>query len=113
MRELREFREHHSRFEAAGIELAGVSTDSVGSHREWAARLRIGFPLLSDPEAKSARALGILRRIGFGSWNVELFRRTTLLVGADGVIAAAWGKVRLRGHAAEVLHTAIALKGLD
>ena len=55
---------------------------------------------------EEGEALGIVRRIGLGTWRVELFRRTTLLVDIEGRIAAWWGKVSIRGHAAEVLRTA-------
>ncbi len=110
MRELREFRERHDEFRAAGIAIAGVSIDSLASHTEWAERLRIPYPLVSDPDRTVADALGIIMKVGIAGWGVELFRRTTLLVGADGRVAAAWGKVKVRGHGAEVLTAAIALR---
>jgi len=86
--------------------LAGVSTDSIERHRKWTSRLKLPYPLVSDPESRAGEALGIVRRIGLGTWRVELFRRTTLLVDIEGRIAAWWGKVSIRGHAAEVLRTA-------
>lgn len=110
MRELREFREAHSDFAAGGIALAGVSADSLASHARWIERLRIPFPLLSDPERNAGRALGLVRRIGIGGWAVELFRRSTLLVDRHGIVAAAWGDVRVRGHARHVLEAAQALE---
>lgn len=58
----------------------------------------------------AAGALGGLRRIGVGGWSLELFRRRTVLAGRDGTIAALWDKVRIRGHAAEVLTAALALE---
>lgn len=87
-----------------------MSSDSLASHREWSGRLRIPYPLVSDTERASANALGLIMRIGIAGWNIELFRRTTLLVGTDGRVAAAWGKVKVRGHATEVLDAALALK---
>lgn len=90
-----------------------MSVDTIESHAKWIARLRIPFLLLSDPERGAGRALGLMRRIQLGSWGVELFRRATLLIDARGVVAAAWGKVRVRGHAEQVLAAARTLKGLD
>jgi peroxiredoxin Q/BCP len=87
--------------------------DTLESHAKWIARLRIPFLLLSDPERAAGRALGLMRRIQIGSWGVELFRRATLLVDAHGIVAAAWGKVRARGHAEQVLTAARALNRLD
>ncbi len=109
MRELREFREHHPEYVAAGIAVAGVSANTLEQHQSWAERLHIPFPLLADPQRTSARALGLTRTLKFGSWKVELMRRTTLLIDAAGNIAAVWGSVKIRGHAAQVLMHARAL----
>lgn len=111
MRELREFREAYPEFHARGIEVAGVSADSLESHRRWIERLRLPYQLLSDPERTAGRALGLVRRLGFGSWTVEMFRRATLLVDDRGLVAAAWGDVKVRGHARQVLVAAEALQG--
>jgi len=109
VREMHEFRERHADFEAAGVDIAGVSPDPVARNREWAERLRLPFPLLSDPERRAGEAFGILRRIGIAGWNLEMFRRTTVLADRDGVIRAVWSPVKVRGHALEVLAVARAL----
>ena len=96
---------------ASSVGLAGVSTDSVESHQSWARRLRIPFPLLSDPERLAGHELGLVRRLGVRGWSVELFRRATVLADRDGKIAAAWTEVKIRGHAREVLEAARALGG--
>lgn len=89
--------------------MAGVNADSVAGNLTWARRLGLPYPLLSDPDRLAADAFGGLVRLGIGSWKIELFRRRTVLAGRDGVIAAHWDKVRIRGHAADVLRSAIAL----
>ena len=90
-----------------------MSVDTLESHAKWIRRLRIPFLLLSDPERKAGRALDLMRRIQVGSWGVEFFRRATLLVDRRGIIAAAWGKVQVRGHAEQVLTAAKALIRID
>lgn len=110
MRELREFRAHHEAFEREGVAVAGVSLDPPGVNRAWATRLSLPYPLLADPAREAARAFGVLRRLGISGWGVELLQRSTFLVGADGEVAAVWGKVRIRGHALEVLAAARALE---
>jgi len=110
VRELREFRERYGDFEREGVRVAGVSRDTVEKHREWAQRLRIPYPLLADPGMSAARALGLVHTLGLGGWNVDLFRRATLLVDADGTVAAVWGRVKVRGHAQQVLDAARALR---
>ena len=87
-----------------------MNTDSVAGNRTWEGRLRLPYPLLSDPERVAAEAFGGLRRIGVAGWTIELFRRRTILAGRDGVIAALWDKVQVRGHAAQVLAAARALE---
>jgi peroxiredoxin Q/BCP len=109
VRELREFRAHYEELKAAGLEVAGVSLDSPESHRAWSERLRLPFPLLSDVERTVGPAFGVVRHVGLGGWNVEFFRRSTFLVDARGKVAAVWGKVKVRGHALEVLEMAKAL----
>jgi len=79
-------------------------------NRTWAQRLRLPYPILSDPERVAAEAFGGLRRLGFGAWTVELFRRRTVLADRRGTIAALWERVKIRGHAAEVLRAARALE---
>ena len=106
MRELREFREHYDEYRAAGVAFAGINSDTIEGNRTWADRLRIQYSLLSDRERIAVRALGALHSVGIGTWKVELFRRSTFLVDRDGIVSAVWGKVRVRGHAREVLEKA-------
>ena len=106
MRELREFRAHYSAFRDAGVAVAGVSLDPVEEQQRWAERFKLPYPLLSDEARVAGREFGILRRIGIGGWNVEFLRRSTLLADARGMIVAQWSKVKIRGHAAEVLQVA-------
>lgn len=103
MRELREFRVHHSEFVAAGIEVVGLSRDTVEHNRTWSERLSLPYPVLSDIDGIVGRALGVLRSIRLGAWTVEFLRRSTLLAGTDGLIAEVWTDVKIRGHARQVL----------
>jgi peroxiredoxin Q/BCP len=106
VRELREFRAHHDAFVARGITVAGISRDAPDSARRWRERLHLPYAVLSDPGGDAGRAFGIMRRIGLGAWKLELFRRSTFLIEAGGRVGAAWGKVKVRGHAAQVLAAA-------
>ena len=99
---MREFRAHYDKLKAAGLEVAGVSTDTPESSLDWTRRMDLPYPLLSDVERQAGTAFGVIRRLGFGSWNVEFFRRTTFLIDARGVVVALWEKVKVRGHALEV-----------
>jgi peroxiredoxin Q/BCP len=100
---VREFRAHLDAFLRHGIQVACVTHESIEANRRWSERLEIRYPMLADVEGEAAHALGVNRRIGVGSWTLELARRTTLLVDVHGDVAAVWSKVRIRGHALEVL----------
>jgi thioredoxin-dependent peroxiredoxin len=106
---MREFRVHYEELKAAGVEIAGISTDTPESSRDWARRMELPFPLLSDDGREAGAAFGVIRRVGIGTWNVEFFKRSTFLVDARGIVVAEWRKVKVRGHAAEVLEMVRAL----
>ena len=106
---MREFRAHYEELKAAGIEVAGISTDTAESSLEWSRRMDLPYPLLSDVDRSAGNAFGVIRRVGIGGWNVEFFRRTTFLVDQRGVVVALWEKVKVRGHALEVLRMGRAL----
>lgn len=109
MRELREFRVAHERFVQQGVAVAGVTRDSPESNLDWSARLKLPYPLLADVDHEAGEALRLVRRFGIGGWNIEMFRRSTVLVDTAGKIAAVWGSVKIRGHATQVLTAAAAL----
>lgn len=110
MRELREFRVAHDQFAEQGLVVAGVNRDTPESNDEWARKLDLPYPVLSDVERRAGEAFRVMRRVGVGAWNVEVFRRSTFLIDAQGLIAAVWGNVKVRGHAAQVLVAARALE---
>jgi len=97
-------------FEKAGTALLGVSKDSPARHRKFAEKHALTAPLASDPaEGGLSDALGIwTEKQNYGRTYLGMVR-TTYLVGADGRIARVWDKVKVKGHAAEVLEAAKAL----
>ena len=103
---MREFRALHERFDEAGVAVAGVTADSVESNRQWAERLQLPYPLLSDPDRHAGRAFHVMREFGIGSWKIDLFRRTTFLADRKGIIRAIWSRVGVKRHAREVLEFA-------
>ncbi|HTO92401.1 MAG TPA: peroxiredoxin [Candidatus Sulfotelmatobacter sp.] len=100
---MREFRALHEHFRAAGATIAGVTTDSIESCRDWAARLQLPYPLLSDERRLAGREFHVMRELGIGGWKIDLFRRTTFLADRHGVVRAIWTRVGVRRHGREVL----------
>jgi peroxiredoxin Q/BCP len=97
-------------FAAAGTALLGVSKDPPARHRKFADKYGLTAPLASDAaEGGLSDALGIwTEKQNYGRTYMGMVR-TTYLVGADGKIARVWDKVKVKGHAAEVLEAAKAL----
>jgi peroxiredoxin Q/BCP len=97
-------------FEKAGTALLGVSKDPPKKHQKFAAKHELTAPLASDAEESGlADALGIwVEKNMYGRKYMGL-ERTTYLIDADGKIARVWRKVKVKGHAEEVLAAAQAL----
>ena len=97
-------------FAKAGAALLGISKDSPARHVKFIAKHGLRAPLASDAEAGGlSDALGIwAEKVNYGRTYMGMVR-TTLLVGSDGRIARIWDKVKVKGHAAEVLAAAQAL----
>ena len=108
--ENKDFTELAEKFAAAGTALLGVSKDPPARHRKFAEKYGLTSPLASDAaEHGLSDALGIwTEKQNYGRTYMGMVR-TTYLVGADGRIARIWDKVKVKGHAAEVLEAAKAL----
>jgi peroxiredoxin Q/BCP len=94
-------------FAAAGVALLGVSKDPPAKHQKFIAKYALTVPLASDAaEAGLSDALGFwAEKLNYGRAYMGMVR-STVLVGADGKIARVWRKVKVKGHAAEVLAAA-------
>ncbi len=99
-------------FAAAGTRLLGISKDSARKHLNFIARHDLKAPLATDPESDGlADALGIwVEKQMYGKSYMGM-ERSTFLIDSDGKIAQVWRKVKVKGHAAEVLAAAQALQG--
>ncbi len=108
--EAKDFTALKAEFEAAGVELLGISKDSAKKHQNFIAKHELTTPLATDAEEGGlSDALGIwTEKKMYGKTYMGMVR-TTYLIGADGKIAQVWNKVKVKGHAEEVLAAAKAL----
>ncbi|WP_457629168.1 peroxiredoxin, partial [Oceanithermus sp.] len=81
----------------------GVSKDPVESHHRFAGKLGLRFPLLADPETEAIRAYGAWGKKKLYGKEYEGTIRSTVLIDPEGRVARVWPKVRVKGHAEEVL----------
>lgn len=108
-KEAQEFTALASDFAKAGVALLGVSKDSVASHAKFTAKYDLAVPLASDPEGAMIEAYGSWVEKNMYGRKYMGIERSTFLIGADGKLARIWRKVRVPGHAAEVLKAAQSL----
>ena len=104
-----QFRDLHKQFAKLGAVVAGVSRDSVKSHDGFKAKMGFPFPLLSDADEKLCALFDVIKMKNMYGKQVRGIERSTFLIGADGRLAREWRKVKVDGHAAEVLEAVKAL----
>lgn len=96
-------------FEKAGANVIGVSPDSVRKHDKFAKKHELSVILASDEDTALANLYGVWKeKMMYGRTYMGV-ERTTFLIGADGRIAKIWPKVKVAGHAEEVLESLKAL----
>ncbi|MDE2218776.1 MAG: peroxiredoxin [Gammaproteobacteria bacterium] len=96
-------------FRRAGAQVYGISRDSMAAHEKFCARYGFGFPLLADADGKACALFDVIHEKHMYGRKVLGIVRSTFLIDAAGKLRREWRKVRVEGHAAEVLE---ALKSL-
>ncbi len=90
-------------FNKLGIAVFGVSMDSVASHKKFADKYNLEFPLLADTEKSLIEAYGVwIEKSMYGKKYMGI-SRSSFLVGSNGKIEQVWEKVNTKTHAADVL----------
>jgi peroxiredoxin Q/BCP len=96
-------------FEKANTVIIGVSPDSVKSHDKFKAKHELDFDLVSDESKTMLEAYGVWVEKSMYGRKYMGVERTTVLIDEAGKIAQVWNKVKVPGHAKEVLAAAKAL----
>lgn len=97
------FRDNLGRITSKGAVVYGVSKDGLESHRKFKAKYALPFPLLSDADGVVLEAYDVWKRkklYGRAFMGVE---RTTYIIDEDGRIAKVFPRVRVSGHADDVI----------
>lgn len=98
-----DFRDLHSRFRRQKTVILGVSRDSIPSHEKFKAKQKFPFELLSDPDETVCRKFDVIREKTLYGRKFMGIERSTFLIDAAGKLRREWRKVKVKGHAAEVL----------
>jgi len=104
-----EFNGLRDKFAKAGTVVVGMSPDPVKKHDKFRDKYELKFPLASDESKDVLGAYGVWVEKSMYGRKYMGVERSTFLIGADGRIARIWRKVKVPGHAEEVLTAA---KGL-
>ena len=97
------------KFAAAGATVLGLSKDTVARHDKFRDKHGLGVPLLSDAESQTCEAYGVWKEKSMYGKKFFGIERATFLIDGAGRIARVWRKVRVPGHADEVLTAVRAL----
>ncbi len=97
------FRDTNNDLVAAGLQVLGVSADSIESHKKFAQAHHLNFPLLADTEKTVLNAYGVWQEKSLFGNNFLGIKRESFLIDPQGVVVKHYEKVDPKQHAAEVL----------
>ena len=103
------FRDNLARFKPGKALILGVSVLDEKSKARFAEKYDLNFPLLADPDHEVADKYGAWQERSMYGRKFMGVARVTYLIGADGKVAQRWDKVKVDGHAEEVLAAVNAL----
>lgn len=106
----RDFAARYEDFRRAGVEVLGVSRDSLESHEKFKAKHGLPFDLISDPDETLCTLFDVIREKNMYGRKVLGVERSTFLVDASGRLVREWRKVKVPGHVENVLEAALSLK---
>jgi len=98
-----DFRELHARFRRAGADVVGISPDPLASHEKFKAKFEFPFELLADVDRKVCTVFDVIKEKSMYGKKYMGVERSTFLIDEKGVLRREWRKVKVAGHAEEVL----------
>lgn len=100
--ESQNFRDLKTKFETAGVQIFGLSKDSIERHEKFREKQSLNFPLLSDENGELIEALNCWKEKSmYGKTFMGIVRSTFVI--QDGEVIKEWRKVKVKEHAEEVL----------
>jgi peroxiredoxin Q/BCP len=100
------FRDHTPAFRRIRTTIIGISTDSLDSHRRFRDKMKFPFELGSDADHAVATLFGVWKQKNMYGRKMMGIERSTFLIDAKGVVRREWRKMRVAGHAEQVLESA-------
>ena len=91
-------RDHKQDFEKLGVEIIGISKDSVAKHDKFKAKYDLNFPLASDENGEVCDLYGVWKEKSMYGKTFLGIERSTFLIDENGNLAEIWRKVKVPGH---------------
>lgn len=101
--ESKDFRDLHAKFRRRKVRVIGISRDTLRSHEKFKEKFGFPFELIADPEEAICNKFGVMKDKNMYGKKVRGIERSTFLVDEKGVLLREWRKVKVDGHAQEVL----------
>ncbi len=101
--ESKDFAAANARFKRAGAVIMGISRDSMASHDKFRAKFKLPFHLVSDADEKACSLYDVIKEKNMYGRKVMGIERSTFLIDDKGKLRQEWRKVKVAGHAEEVL----------
>ncbi|MFC1684223.1 peroxiredoxin [Pseudomonadota bacterium] len=106
----RDFSDAIAKFRRQSAVILGASRDSVRAQDNFKAKQGFPFDLLSDPDEELCQAFDVIKMKNMYGKQVRGIERSSFLIDAEGILRQEWRKVKVKGHADEVLNAVKALK---
>ena len=104
-KEAQNFSNYKAQFTELGVEVFGISKDSIQSHNKFSSKYGLTVELLSDESVRFIKSIGAwVEKKMYGKTYMGV-ERTSLLISEQGKVLKVWRKVRVPGHVEEVLET--------
>lgn len=97
------FRDLHDEFTALGVQIVGVSRDSLRSHENFKSKLGLPFELISDPEEQVCTQFDVMKMKNMYGKKVRGVERSTFVIDAHGKVVKEWRGVKVNDHVTEIL----------
>ena len=100
-----DFRDLHKEFIKRNAQIYGVSRDSIASHQKFKAKYKFPFRLISDEDESLCNIFDVIKEKNMYGRKYMGIERSTFLINDKGQLLSEWRKVKVKGHAQEVLDT--------
>ena len=105
-----DFRDLYKEFKKIKTEIYGVSRGSLKSHEGFKEKFNYPFELISDPDESLCKLFDVMKEKSMYGRKYMGIERSTFLINKEGKLSAEWRKVKVPGHAEEVLEAAKKIK---